>query len=154
MKMGRALYSGHFTNHFPFPYYWIYLFTPLWSSGGPARTMAVFRLSLLILYILSYVLVFLTFKKSTSKYSFSLWLFIVSLFFVVYLGYIIITDTFIAIFVSSIAWITIPILLKWEKPSVYSQTLLIIFGSLAFWTQPMLFFLLFIPFLMMKEKSQ
>lgn len=153
MKLGRSLYSGHFTNHFPFPYYWIYLFTPLWSAGGPARTLAVFRLSLLVLYLICYVLVFLTLKKNKSRYCFSMWLCIVSLFFVVYLGYIIITDTFIAIFVSSMAWITIPILLKWEKPNAYSHLFLIIFGSMAFWTQPMLFFLLFIPLLMMKEKK-
>ena len=152
MKQGRALYSQHFTNHFPLPYYWVYLFTPFWSDVAPARTLTVFRLSLLILYLLSYTLVFLTFKKNISKYCFSLWISIVSLFFVVYLGYIIITDTFIAVFVSSIIWITFPILLKWEKPSAYSQTLLIISSSLAFWTQPMLFFLLFVPFLMMKEK--
>ncbi|MBI4973181.1 hypothetical protein HZC27_01075 [Candidatus Roizmanbacteria bacterium] len=153
MKQGRVLYSQHFTNHFPLPYYWIYLFTPLWSATSPARTLSVFRLSLLILYLISYVLVFFTFKKNTSKYCFSLWISIISLFFVVYLGYIIITDTFIAIFVSSMAWITLPILLKWEKPSAYSHLLLIIFGSMAFWTQPMLFFLLFVPFLMVKEKK-
>lgn len=152
MKQGRALYSQHFTNHFPLPYYWIYLFTPFWSAISPARTLSVFRLSLLILYLISYVLVFLTFKKNTSKYCFSLWTGMVSLFFVVYLGYIIITDTFIAVFISSMVWVTLPILFKWEKPSTYSQILLIIFSSLAFWTQPILFLLLFIPLLMMKEK--
>lgn len=152
MKQGRALYTQHFTNHFPLPYYWIYLFTPFWSAISPARTLTVFRLSLLILYLISYALVFFTFKKNTSKYCFSLWIGMLSLFFVVYLGYIIITDTFIAIFVSSITWITLPILLEWEKPSTYSYLLLIIFGSLAFWTQPMLIFLLVVPFLLMKEK--
>ena len=144
MKNGRALYSEHFTNHFPFPYYWIYLFTPLWSALSPAKTMAVFRLSLLILYLICYVLVFLTFKNNKSKYSFSAWIILISLFFVVYLGYVILTDTFDAIFISSMVWITLPILFKWEKPSIFTYILLIVMGSLAFWTQPMLILLLLV----------
>lgn len=154
MKNGRSLYAGSFSHHFPFPYYWVYLFTPFWSAMSPARTLSVFRLSLLILYLICYVLVFLSFKNRKTKYGFSLWIFIVSLFFVVYHGYVVISETFDAVFISSIAWIVLPILLKWEKPSRYTHILLILFSSLAFWTQPLMAILLPVPFLIIRDRKQ
>lgn len=151
MKSGRLLYSGNFSHHFPFPYYWVYLFTPLWSAASPARTIAVLRLSLLVLYLFCYLLVFLTYRSNKSRLSFSLWLIIVSLFFVVYHGYVVISESFDAVFISSIMWIVLPYLLKWEKPGRTAYFLLILYGSLVFWTQPLMGILLLVPFFMMKD---
>ncbi len=153
MKSGRLLYTQNFSHHFPFPYYWVYLFTPLWSTSVPARTVAIFRLSLLVLYVICYILVFISYKNNKSKYSFSLWIGVLSLFFILYQGYVIVIDVFDAVFVSAITWLVLPIILKWEKPTHFTRFLVILFGSLAFWTFPLMGILLLVPFLLSDKKT-
>ncbi len=148
MKNGRALYSENFSHHFPFPYYWVYLFTPLWSSVTPARTIAVFRLSLLVLYLICYLPVFLSFRDVRSKTAYSVWILLLSFYFAVYQGYAVISESFNAVFLSGIAWIILPVVLGWEKWTAFNKTLVLVFSSLAFWTQPFMGILFSLPLFM------
>ncbi len=151
MKQGKLIYKDFFSHHFPLPYYWTYLFTPFWSSISPARTVSVFRLEMLVLYLIAYFAVFLGFKNNRSRIVLSLWLILLSFFFTVYHGNLVISETFVAIFISGIFFVCVPVFLSWEKYSPYHQTLLIIFASASFWTQPLLFSLFLIPLLLSKR---
>lgn len=153
MQKGRLLYKDIFSHHFPFPYYWTYLFTPFWNQDSPSRTISIFRLSLLVLYLINFIFVFLTYKNQKSRYSFSFWIILLPFFFTLYHGNLVLSDTFAAIFIVSIFWIYIPVLIGWEVISKYSLYLSIILASAAFWTQPLLFFLSFIP-LIFAPKNQ
>jgi len=146
MKNGMRLYSDFFSHHFPLPYYWIHLFTSLWDT--PSRAIGIFRLSLLVAYLIVFVLVYLSYKNNRSKISFSLWIVLSSLFFSIYHGNLVLSETFSAIFISAMFSIVVPMLLSWEKISNYKIALLIVFSSCAFWTQPMLGVLLLVPILM------
>ncbi|MBP9818113.1 hypothetical protein KBC75_05215 [Candidatus Shapirobacteria bacterium] len=152
MSQGRLLYQDIFSHHFPFPYYWTYLFTPLWNFASPSQLISVFRLSALALYLINFFLVFLSFKNNRSRYSYSLWIFCLSTFFTLYHGNLVLSETYAAIFLSTVFWLSLPILLKWEKPSLFNHILLILFSSLAFWTQPLLVILFLIPYLLYPKK--
>jgi len=145
---GRLLYKDIFSHHFPFPYYWTYLFTPFWSPLVLSRTIAIFRLSVLVLYLLNSILVFLSYKNFLSKFCFSAWIILLSVFFSLYHGNLVLSETFSAIFIGSIFWIVLPIILGWEEKSKVSTILLILFSSLAFWTQPLLIELSLLPILL------
>lgn len=154
MQKGRLLYKDIFSHHFPLPYYWTYIFSPFWSQNSPSRTISVFRLSVLILYLISFISVFLTYKNKKSQYSISLWIILLSLFFSLYHGNLVLSETFAAIFISSIFWIYTPIIIGWESVSNYSLYLSVIFASFAFWTQPLLFFLSFIPLILAPKNKK
>jgi len=145
LKNGRLLYKDIFSHHFPLPYYWTYIFTPFWSPISPSRTIAVFRLAVLVMYLINFLLVYFSFKNRLLKYSYSLWIILLITFLTLYHGNLVLSETFAAIFISSIFWLTIPIILKREKSTWFSTTLLILFSSLAFWTQPLLFELSLLP---------
>lgn len=153
MKAGRLLYSEHFSHHFPFPYYWIYAFTPLWSPDAPARTLTVFRLSLLILYLVSFGLVYLSYRQNRTRIAFALWVLLLSSYFVIYHGYVVISETFSTLFLSSICALVIPVMLGWEKSTLLTRTFLIIFATCAFWTQPLMGLLFVVPLLITKPKD-
>jgi len=153
MQQGKLIYKDFFSHHFPLPYYWTYLFTPFWSSISPARTVSIFRLEMLVLYLIVFLAVFLGFKNNRSRIVLSLWLILLSFFFTVYHGNLVVSETFTAIFISGIFFVCLPIFLSWEKYSFYHQILLIFLASAAFWTQPLLFGLFLIPFLLSERKS-
>ena len=152
MSHGRLLYKDIFSHHFPLPYYWSFLFTPLWSAASPARTISVFRLDILVLYLISFISIFLTYKNSKSRFALSLWLILLSTFFTLYHGNLVLSETFAAIFITSLFWLYLPVILGWEKITEFSTILAIIISSAAFWTQPLLFFLCFLPLLFSSSK--
>ncbi len=152
MQQGRLLYKDIFSHHFPLPYYWTYLFTPLWSLGSPSRTISIFRLGLLALYLICFLLVFFSFKNKKSQQAFSFWIILLPFFFTLYHGNLVLSETFSAIFIVSLFWLYLPIILGWEKKSRYTIILGIIFSSAAFWTQPLLIFLPILPFIFSSQK--
>ncbi len=154
MQKGRILYKDIFSHHFPFPYYWTYLFTPFWKQDSPSRTISIFRLSILAFYFINFMSVFLSYKNKKSQYAISFWIILLSLFFTLYHGNLVLSETFAAILIVSIFWIYTPIFIGWETISDYSLFLSIIFTSLAFWTQPLLFSLSFIPLLLAPKNKK
>lgn len=147
MHKGRRLYKDIFTHHFPFPYYWTFFFTPFWGDTA-SRAVGVFRLGLLVLYLISFSTVFLCLKNRKSKYALSLWMAIFSLFFTLYYGQAILSETFSAIAIVSIFWLTLPVLLKWEKFDLPKIIISTFFAFIGAWSQPLLFFLFIIPTIM------
>ena len=148
---GKKFYLDLFNMHFPLPFYVAYFFTPFWVNEDPSRAIAVFRLSLLSVYFVSFLLVFLSFKNKKTKNVFSFWLILLSLLVPLYHGNIYVSETFATIFVASIFWIIAPIAINLEKFSNYHLSLLILFASLAFWTQPLLALLFLLPLFFIKK---
>lgn len=152
MSRGHLLYKGIFSHHFPFPYYWTFLFTPFWRFSSPSQLISIFRLSALVLYLLNFFLVFISFKNLRSQLGFSLWIFCLSFFFTLYHGNLVLSETYAAIFISSLFWLSLPQILHWEKPCRFNLLLIIIFTSAAFWTQPLLVFLFILPLILYPGK--
>jgi hypothetical protein len=145
MSHGLDFYSQQFNMHFPLPYYLANLFSPLWIDASFSRAIAIFRLSLLIVYITSFIAVFISYKNRKSKYAFSFWIFLLSLVLSLYQGNLYLSDTFSTIFITSIFWLVLPLITKWEKFSNYHLFLLIALCSLSIWNQPLLIILFIIP---------
>ncbi len=154
MTKGTYLYTDVFSHHFPFPYYWTAIFTFLWSENSPTRTISIFRLSLTIIQIIIFILVYLNLDKNRTKLLFSIWLLLFSLFYSLYQGNLILSESFSGVFIAGYVWILLPILLKWEEFSIQKRTTLLIIAALAFWTQPLLIGLFIFPFLFSKDKKQ
>lgn len=152
MKNGYLLYKDTFSHHFPLPYYWTYLFTPFWSESA-SRTIAVFRLSIIILYLSVFSAVFLSYKNKISKIALSLWLILISTFLSLYHGNLVLSETFTAVFITGIFWLVIPQVLDWEKNNKLNTWLLILFSSAAFWTQPLTLPVFLIPILLSSKKN-
>jgi hypothetical protein len=153
MNHGQKFYLDIFNMHFPLPFYFAYIISALWVDGSPSRAISIFRLSLLLVYFSSYFSVFYSFKNIKSKISFCLWIVLMGILIPLYHGNLYLSETFTTIFISSIFWLSLPIVLKWENFNYYHLWLLIIFASLAFWTQPLLIYLFLIPLFFIK-KSQ
>lgn len=151
MAQGQRFYLDLFNMHFPLPYYFGYIFTPFWVNQDPSRSIAIFRLSLLFVYFVSFFLVFLSFKNQKTKIVFSLWIILFSFLVALYHGNMYLSETFTTIFISSIFWLISPIILDLEKFSNYHLLLIILFASLAFWTQPFLGPLLILPLFFIKK---
>ncbi|HUV71529.1 MAG TPA: hypothetical protein VMW25_00835 [Clostridia bacterium] len=145
MKNGWRLYRDIFSHHFPFPYYWIRLFTPFWKPETFARTISIFRMSLVVLYLFSFTSIFFGFKNKKSKVAFCLWIIILGIFASLYHGNLILSETFSALAIFSLFWLILPIILGWEKPSFYKSALGVIFSFVGFWTQPLLLILVLLP---------
>lgn len=154
MKNGLKLYRDIFSHHFPFPYFWTNLFTPFWKPEAFARTISIFRMSLVILYLFSFASIFLSFKNKKSKAAFSLWIIILGIFASLYHGNLILSETFSALAIFSLFWLTLPIILDWEKPSFYKSILGVIFSFIGFWTQPLLLILFLLPILISPPKER
>lgn len=154
MTKDLHLYKDIFSHHFPFPYYWTYIFTFLWSDSSPARTISIFRLSLTLLQFGIFVLVFFSLEKNRTKLLFSLWIILFSLFYAIYQGNLILSESFTAVFIAGYIWILFPILLKWETINLKKAFILIILAAFAFWTQPLLVGLFIIPFLLKLKKRE
>lgn len=153
MSEGKKLYLDIFNTHFPLRFYIGYLFTPFWVNEDPSRALAIFRLSLLFVYFISFLLVFLSFKNKKTKNFFSFWIILMSLLIPLYHGNIYVSETFTTIFVASIFWIVSPITLNLEKFSNYHLFLLVLFSSLAFWNQPLLAILFLLPLFFIKKRE-
>lgn len=136
MKNGYTLYKDLFSHHFPLPYYWTYLFSFFWPQS-PSRVITIFRLEILALYLITFVLVYLSFKNIKSKISYSLWIILISTFFTLYHGNLVLSETFLAIFIMGSFWLVMPLVLGWEKYSNYKLKILALFASASFWTQPL-----------------
>ncbi len=145
ISQGQHLYRDIFSHHLPFPYYWTALFTPLW--GEPHRALAMFRLSLLAFNLIAFSSLIFINRSSRSLYSFSLWLILISLLSGLFHGHLVLSDTIGAICIAAIAWLNIPLILKWETPSTLRSVTTSIFALIAVWTQFLLAPLLLIPFL-------
>lgn len=154
MSEGKKLYTDIFSHHFPLPYYWTYLFTFLWSIESPARTIGIFRLSLTVLYIIVFTIVYFFLQKEKTRLWFSVWIILFSLFYPIYQGNLILSESFIAVFISGYTWILLPILLKWEKYSFLKGVVLLFFAAGTFWAQPSLFMLFVIPFLFHQNMNE
>lgn len=150
MKSGYLIYKDFFSHHFPLPYYWIYLFTPLWE-GSPARVISIFRLSVMALYVVNFILVYFLLQNNKSRAAYSVWIIILSLFFTIYHGNMALSETFSAVFTTSVFWIVVPLSLGWEKVNRNKTFALGLFASCAFWTQPLLAPLFLIPLLVQKN---
>lgn len=153
MYFGKKFYTDIFNMHFPFPFYFAFFFSPLWVSESFSRAISIFRLSILFFYVLCYMLTFLSFKKSNIKIIFSFWILLQSIFLSLYHGNLYLSETFTAITISSIFWLTVPVILKIEKFTQYHFCLLILFSTFAFWTQPLLIILFLIPFFVLKSSQ-
>lgn len=148
---GKKFYSDLFNMHFPLPFYVAYFFTPFWVNADPSRAIAVFRLSLLSVYFISFLLVFLSFKNQKTKNVFSFWLILFSLLIPLYHGNTYVSETFVTIFIASVFWLVAPIAINLEKFSNYHLSLLVLFASLAFWTQPLFAPLFLLPLFFIKK---
>lgn len=151
MAQNKKFYLDIFNMHFPLPFYVAYFFTPFWVNSGPSRAIAIFRLSLLFIYFISFLLVFLSFKNKKTKISFSFWVILISFLVPLYHGNLYLSETFTTIFIASIFWLIAPIVLDLEKFSNYHLFLLILFASFAFWTQPLLIPLFILPLFFIKK---
>lgn len=153
MHNGKEIYKDFFSHHFPLPYYWTYLFTPFWGNTA-ARGITVFRLSLLLLYLIVFILSYLRNKNNKTRIALAIWVFLTSLFFTIYHGNLVLSETFSAIFVIAVFWLSIPVCIGWEQQTFTQGILQVLFASLAFWTQPLLAPLFLIPFILTKMKTQ
>jgi hypothetical protein len=151
MSLGEKLYTNIFSHHFPFPYYWIGFFSPLWNTDF-SRSLSIFRLSLLLLYLISFVLIYLSLKNKITKYAFSLWIILLSFFFTLYHGNLNVSESYAALAIISCFWIVFPVTAKLENSSKLKVGLTILFAFIGFWTQPLLFPLFLLPFLITQKK--
>ncbi|MFA9289299.1 MAG: hypothetical protein ACEQSA_05475, partial [Weeksellaceae bacterium] len=147
MKNGQLLYKDIFTHHFPLPYYWTLLFTPLWSEN-PSRTVSIFRLAVLGYYLASFTLIFATLKKISTKILFYIWIILISMIMVIYQGHLVLSETFAAIALMGVFWTSIPVAMGWEKLTKFHLFAQIIFASLALWTQPLYGILFVVPLIL------
>lgn len=154
MTEGRLLYKDIFSHHFPFPYYWTYLFTFLWSDGNPSRTISIFRLSLTVLQLIIFATVFILSQKKITKILFSFWIILFSLFYSLYQGNLILSESFGAVFIAGYTWILLPILFIWEKYHFGKGIALIMLAALSFWTQPLYGLLYIIPFFFKQKREE
>lgn len=151
MKNGQLLYKDIFTHHFPLPYYWTLLFTPLWSEN-PSRTISIFRLAVLSYYIFSFTLIFASLKQIQTRVLFLIWTVIISFILVIYQGHLVLSETFAAMALMGVFWTSVPVVLGWEKLTKLHLYAQIIFASLALWSQPLYAVLLLIPLLLGLKK--
>ncbi len=112
MNSDRLLYKDIFSHHFPFPYYWTYIFTPLWNQNSPSQTLSIFRLSVLLLYLILFFSVYISYQNPKSRNSFSLFIIILSLVFPLYHGNLVLSETYMAVFVVSLFCLVAPIILR------------------------------------------
>lgn len=150
MSNGKLLYKDTFSHHFPLPYYYIYLFFPFWGSRF-SRSISVFRLSLTLLYIFSFLLVFFNLKNKKSYLGFSLMIVILGLFFTLYHGNLVLSENFLGISILSIFWLTAPTLLDWENYDIKKAISSTFFAFVGFWSQPLACPLFLIPFFLLKK---
>ncbi|HPT66096.1 MAG TPA: hypothetical protein PK257_02180 [Candidatus Woesebacteria bacterium] len=147
MSRGQKLYTNIFATHFPFPFYLAYLTSPFWVHASFAKAITNFHFTLTLFYFLVFISTFFTFKKSSFRLMFSIWIIFLSLILSLYHGNLFLSETFTALLISSILWILIPVFFDKQNLNFYSRFLLIIFASMAAWTQPLFVFLILIPIL-------
>ena len=145
MSQGQKLYTDIFATHFPFPFYLAYFSSPIWVNVSFAKAITNFHFTLALFYILIFISTFFTLKKSSFRFMFSVWIIFLSLILSLYHGNLFLSETFAGILISAIFWILIPSFIDKQKLNSYSRILLIIFASLAAWTQPLFVLLIFIP---------
>ncbi|HBC72995.1 MAG: hypothetical protein UX91_C0006G0187 [Candidatus Amesbacteria bacterium GW2011_GWB1_47_19] len=152
MQSGRSLYRDVFTHHFPFVYYWVRIFSPFNPDYSIPRTITVFRLTLLAFYLINFLLVYFSFRHRYSRLSYSVWIILLSTFFTLYHGNIVLSEIFSAILLSSLFWLCLTRLLAWETSTRYFMLLLVLFSSAAFWIQPLLILLSFLPLIFSRHR--
>jgi len=145
MSRGKMLYKDIFATHFPLPFYWAYLFSSVWTHPPFYRAITVFRLSLMVFYVMIFVLIFRELKKPSEKNIFSIWILFTSLILGLYHGNLYLSETFSGILLSGVLWLLIS-----KSKNIF---LFIILASLAFWTQPLLGLLILIPILLSSKKE-
>jgi len=154
MSLGKKIYLDFFSHHFPFPYYWTSFFTPFWNNELFSRSITIFRGSLILFYLISFLIVFFLLKNIKSKISFSLWIALLSLFISLYHGNLILSESFSAIAIFSLFWIVAPIVLGWEESDFRKTIASVFFASIGFWTQPLLLILFPIPLLLSPRNNR
>jgi len=148
MSQGRQLYRDIFATHFPFPFYWAYLFSPSWINASFGKAITNFHFSLALFYLLIFISTFFTFRKNSFKLIFSIWIIFLSLILSLYHGNLFLSETFTGLLISAIFWILLPIFIDKQKLNSYGRILLLIFASFSAWTQPLFILLIFIPIIL------
>jgi len=154
MTQGQQLYKDIFATHFPFPFYWAYLFSPLWAHPPFSSAITNLHFSLALFYLLTFTSIFFSFKKNSFKIMFSVWILFISSILGLYHGNLYLSEIFTGLMMSSVLWILIPVFLDKQKLNNYTSFLLILFASIGVWTQPLMIFLLVIPFLLVSSKKE
>lgn len=152
MSQGKLVYTDFFTNHFPFPYYFVSLFNPLWIDAPLNRAISVFRFTLTVLYLGSFIAIYLSTKNYLLKVLISVFILLSALIMPLYHGNLVLSEVYSAIFITMVAWIAIPVALKIEKLTNTKLILIIIASSLGFWTQPLLGLLFFSAYFLLPFK--
>lgn len=148
MQHGQLLYSDIFSHHFPFPYYFTFLFSSFWSNANPVRTISIFRMQLTFLYLVCFAGLFITFSSLKIKKIFSLWILLFSTFYYVYLGHLVLSETFYGLAILGICWICLDLYFSKKHLAGRQFWLFVAFIFLGFWSQPFtLPLLLIVPFL-------
>ena len=62
MTQGQKLYIDIFATHFPFPFYWAYLFSPIWVILPFAKAITNFHFVLALFYFLVFAFTFFMFN--------------------------------------------------------------------------------------------
>jgi len=145
ISQGRSLYAQIFSHHFPLPYYWTQLFTPLWTQ--PFRGITVFRLSFTLFTLLAIAPVAILSRSPKTIYSFSIWLIVVGLIASLFHGNSLLSDTFTAILLGSITWLSLPTILGWESTGFSRILCLTLLVVLSLWNQILILPLVLIPFI-------
>lgn len=153
MSRGQKLYTDIIITHFPFPYFWAYLFSPFWTNFPFAKAITNLHFSLVFFYLLVFIPTFFALKKPKFKLIFSLFIVFLSLLLSLYHGNLYLSETFTGILISAVFWLLLPVLIDKEKISLFSLVLLIIFSSLAAWTQPLFVLLVLIPLILVEKKD-
>ena len=154
MTQGQQLYKDIFATHFPFPFYWAYLFSPIWAHPPFFKSITTLHFSLALFYILTFISVYFSFKKNSFKIMFSVYILFISLILGLYHGNLYLSEIFTGLMISSVLWVLIPIFLDKQKLNNYTRLLLIIFASIGIWTQPLMIFLMLIPILLVSSKKE
>jgi len=150
----RTLYTNLFSHHFPFPYFWTYLFAFSWNHLQHYQGIILFRLSITSLFLLSFALIFFAQETKRTQLALSSWIFFFSSFFFLYRGNLVMSETFVGIGILGISWILIPITIDWEKLTSFKTILCHGFATIAFWSQPLSLLLFFPIFLFFNHKKK
>src|SRR3989344_5433408 len=136
MSVGKRPYIDFFTHHWPMPYVWSAAMAPFFTQGSPHQELAVFRSGILMLYAGIAVTLFLINKRDRTRQAMTLWLMVLPASMAIYHGQMALTDTFLAILISWLFWLTVPVTLGWEESSAGRDVTAVAVAAAMVWTHP------------------
>ena len=146
MNSGETIYKDFFTNHFPFPYYWLNMFSFWWAKPPFYRAITIFRFTLLPLYLFSFLGIFTVLKNIKIRLSLSIAIIIVAIILPVFHGNLVLSETISAIFLFGLFWLIFPTVINYEHRSLGKSVIALFFSGILLWTQPLYFPFMAIPF--------